>query len=171
MRSFRILREEHYLFERTMKVLNRFLLQHNFSVRFFSDFFSLFTKLLLAHLKKEQILFPLIALPSESENKPLSFLDTSFWDRNLKEEIEGANSALDQKEWDNFSTHLEGIILLLSRHIFQQEEGAFSEEGSLSEDLDRRVARMFDDCYPQPGGKQLLSSFHFLLEEMERVVR
>ncbi len=170
MLSFEILREEHYSFERALKVLNKVLLINDFSPRYFNDFFFTLYEVLIAHLKKEKILFAYLPItPSLPDESIPSFFNTLLLDKIVKDEIEEAKKSLIKKEMANFSFHIEEFILLFSRHIFQQEGEIFSNEDSLSEKIDKRVVRLFDECHPPPQRKGIWDSFLFFLQEMERV--
>ncbi|MEO0115984.1 MAG: hypothetical protein ABIK97_00405 [candidate division WOR-3 bacterium] len=171
MLSFEILREEHYSFERALKVLNKFILINNFTFRFFSDFFFALCELLTAHLKKEKILLAHLAAETNGQEDALSlFFETTLLDQMIRNEMSAAKESLLKNEMGDFSQHLEEFILSFSRHIFYQEEGIFARESSLSEKTDQKVAKLFDNCHQPPQGKRLWDTFLFLLQEMERMV-
>lgn len=170
MLSFEILREEHHSFERALKVLNKVLLTNNFSPRYFTDFFFTLYEVLIAHLKKEKILFTHLPItPNLPDESIPSFFNSILLDKIVKEKIEGAKESLTKNEMVDFCFYTEEFILFFSRHIFQQEEEIFSNEDSLSEKVDKKVARLFDECHPPPKRKGVWNSFLFFLEEMERV--
>lgn len=171
MLSFEILREEHHFFERSMKVLNKFLLRNDFRSRYFTDFFFTLYEVLIAHLKKEEILFVHLPItPNLPDESIPYFFNTFLLDKIVRDKIEGAKESLIKKEMADFSLYIEEFILFFSRHIFQQEEEIFSKENSLSEKVDKRIVRLFDECHPPPQRKGIWHTFLFFLQEMERII-
>ncbi len=175
MRSFELLQEEHYSFERALKVLNRFLLKNDFSRPLFSFFFYLLSELIVCHLAKEKVLFTALSEGlNEEEEVPFSLL---FLAEEIKSELTLAKDFLGKRLMNDFSSHAEEFILLFSRHIFQVEENVFSREYRLSGAKDSRLARFFENwVFISTDGKRreirakaLWNSFLTLLGEMERV--
>ncbi len=156
MRALEILKEEHFLIERTMKVLNRLLITENFNHEFFDDFFLCFYEILLCHLVKEKTLFLFL---NESADESLI--------KEIERELVEAKNNLEKKSSPDFSLHIEEFILLFSRHIFLQENGPFLKEDSFSPGQGKRLLSIFYE-YDRKVGSAKRDTFLYLLDEMER---
>lgn len=165
MQAFEILRQEHLLIERVMRILSFLLIEETFHRPNFDLFLNLFYQVFARHLMKEKALFAFLCegLSPESEI-PVALLEKS---EEIQYHLHNARKCLSEGRDEEFTSHIEEFILLSSRHIFQQEESVFAQEENFANRPEEKLLRVFLG-YDRMIGKKTPECLIGLLEEMEQ---
>ncbi len=160
-----ILKKEHFLIERALRVMNIFIIREQFLEKEFTLLYRLIKNFVEENhcAKEERVLFPLIR-----EYEIDAQLVMANEKEKRKEIIENLATGLRELDKEKFFMGLQNFIEIFARHIFKEEGLIFPAcEALLSSDINEKI---IEDFKEYEKNEENYEYFLKIVEDLEKLI-
>lgn len=159
-----ILKKEHFLIERALRIMNIYIIREQFLEKEFSLLYSLIKNFVEENhcAKEEKVLFPLIR--EYDIDAQLVMIDEAGKRREIIEDLEEGLREFDKEK---FFLGLQNFIEIFARHIFKEEGLIFPAcEALLPSDINEKIIEDFKEYEKEENYEYFLK----IIEDLEKTL-